>query len=92
MITFLLATIGKSLFLEVLGFIRLIFGSVWTTMASKVSEFMSLSGVSVGIGIFDLFVGIDFIVWATGLSVTIIITIRFINYIGTMVAGGIVRK
>jgi len=91
MITFLMASIGKSLFLEVLGFIRLIFGSVWTTMTARVADFMSLSGVSVGIGIFDLFVGIDFIVWATGLAVTIIITIRFINFIVVLVTGRVVR-
>lgn len=91
MITFLLATIGKSLFLEVLAFIRLIFGSVWTTLTSKVSEFMSLSGVSVGIGLVDLFVGIDFVVWATGLSVTIIVTVRFIRFITELISGRVVH-
>lgn len=79
MITFLLGSIVKALFIVVVSLVKTIFGSFWTELASRAATIASMDGVSVGLGIFDTFVGIDFIAWATGLAVTVVVTIRMIR-------------
>lgn len=81
MITFLMGSLLKIIFGTVITLIRGIFGPVWTTLAEKVTAFRALPGVDVGLGLFDMFVGIDFIVWATGFAVYIIVTIAFIKLV-----------
>jgi hypothetical protein len=88
MITFLIGAIVKSLFSAVVTLLvgsppvyNGIFGSFWTELSSRVATIASMDGVSVGLGIFDTFVGIDFIAWATGLAVTVVVTVRMIRLI-----------
>lgn len=81
MITWGLGVIVKTLFVVVVGLLRGIFGTFWTSLASRVATISNMDGVSVGLGIFDTFVGIDFIAWATGLAVTVVITVKMIRLI-----------
>jgi hypothetical protein len=81
MITYAIAMVVKGLFLTVVFVVRTLFGTAWTVLGTKVSGVLALEGVSAGLGLVDLFVGLDFIVWATGLAVTVVITIRLIRLI-----------
>lgn len=88
MITFLLGSIVKAMFTGIVALLvgtpptyNGLFGSFWTELASRAATIASMDGVSVGLGIFDTFVGIDFIVWATGLAVTVVVTIRLLRLI-----------
>jgi hypothetical protein len=88
MITFLIGSIVKSLFTAVVVLLvgtpptySGLFGAFWTELASRVATVASMDGVSVGLGIFDTFVGIDFIAWATGLAVAVVLTVRMIRLI-----------
>jgi hypothetical protein len=81
MITWLLGTVVKAVFLAVVITLRGIFGKVWTDLAGYVTTMKSLEGVGVGVKLFDMFVGIDFIVWATGFALFIVITIRIVRLI-----------
>lgn len=81
MIVYLLGLAVKALFLVVVVTVKTIFAPVWASVTSKTVAFLALDGVGAGLGLFDAFVGLDFIIWATGLSVTIIITIRMIRLI-----------
>jgi hypothetical protein len=81
MITFLIGSIVKTLFGTVVALLKGIFGSFWTELASRAATIAGLDGVSVGLGIFDTFVGIDFIAWATGLAVAVVLTVRMIRLI-----------
>jgi hypothetical protein len=81
MITFLIGSIVKALFMTVVSLLKTIFGSFWTELASRVATIAAMDGVSVGLGIFDTFVGIDFIAWATGLAVAVVITVRMIRLV-----------
>jgi hypothetical protein len=81
MITWLIGMAVRALFDGVLILVRTLFGSAWTTAAANIASVLQLPGVSTGLGIYDTFVGIDFTVWALGLAVTIIITIRVIRLV-----------
>lgn len=81
MIVYLLGVVVKSVFVFFIGAVRLLFGEIWVELAAKVSAFVALEGITVGLAFVDLFMGIDFIVWATGLSVLVVITIRVIRLI-----------
>jgi len=81
MITWLLGTVVKAVFLAVVITLRGIFGKVWTDLAGYVTTMKSLEGVGVGVKLFDMFVGIDFIVWATGFALFVVITIRIVRLI-----------
>lgn len=81
MITYLLGLGVRSLFDLVIGAVRMLFGSAWSNLASNVHNFLMLDGVAAGLGFVDTFVGIDFMVWATGLAVSIVITTRLIRLV-----------
>jgi hypothetical protein len=81
MITWLIGMAVRALFDGVLILVRTLFGTAWTTATSKIASVLQLPGISTGLGIYDTFVGIDFTVWALGLAVTIIITIRVIRLV-----------
>lgn len=81
MITYLLGVAVKSLFVVLVTLVRTLFGSVWTTLGTKVTAFLGLDGVGAGLGLFDAFIGLDFMIWATGLALTIVVTIRCIRLI-----------
>jgi hypothetical protein len=80
-IIYAIGLVVRTLFIGVVSLVRALFGSVWTTLATKVSEFGGLPGVGTGLALVNMFVGLDFVVWATGLAVTIVITIRMIRLI-----------
>jgi hypothetical protein len=81
MIVYSIGVVVKALFVGVLFLVRGLFGTIWTTLASKVTSVLQLPGVGVGLGFVDMFVGLDFIAWATGLAVTVVITIRLIRLV-----------
>ena len=89
MIVYLIGMIVKGLFTTVIGLMRLIFGTVWTTLSSKVTEVLVLPGVGAGLGLFDAFVGIDFIAWAVGLAVTIVVTWRMMKIVIGLFSRGV---
>lgn len=89
MIVYLIGMIVKGLFTTIIGLMRVIFGSAWTTLSSKVTEVLALPGVGVGLGLFDAFVGIDFIAWAVGLGVTIIVTWRMMKIVIGLFSRGV---
>ena len=81
MIIYLLGVVVKALFVVVVSLVRTMFGSAWTSVTSKTGSFLALPGVGAGLGLFDVFVGLDFIIWATGLALTIVLTIRCIRLV-----------
>lgn len=81
MITYMLALAVKSVFVAVLALVKVLFGSVWTTLAEKAGAFVALPGVEAGLGLFDAFVGIDYIVWAVEVALLIVVTMRLIRLV-----------
>jgi hypothetical protein len=88
MITFLLGAVLASLFNAAVAGLRLLFGKAWTDLAGYITQVKALDGVGVGLGLFDMFVGLDFILWATGFAVFIIITVRFVRLVMGLVSKG----
>jgi hypothetical protein len=81
MITYLLGVVMKAVFLAVVGAMRLLFGKAWTDLGTYVESVKALEGVGVGVKFVDMFVGIDFIVWATGFAVMVVITVRIVRLV-----------
>lgn len=89
MIVYLIGMIVKGLFTTIIALMRTIFGSAWTTLSTKVTDVLSLPGVGVGLGLFDAFVGIDFMAWAVGLAVTIVVTWRMMKIVIGLFSRGV---
>jgi hypothetical protein len=81
MITFLIGMVLKTMFDGVILVVRTLFGSLWTGLASRMVTILAMPSVGVGLGLYDVFVGIDFTVWGLGLAVTIIVTTRLLRLI-----------
>lgn len=85
MITYLLGVFVKSLFVIVVTIVRTMFNAppfyLWTTVGTKIAAFLALDGVGAGLGLFDAFIGLDFMIWATGLALAIVVTLRLIRLI-----------
>lgn len=77
MIIYWLGLALKAMFDLTLVLLRSVFGTLWTTVATKIEAVLQLNGVGVGLGLLNTFIGIDFIVWATGLAVAIVITMAW---------------
>lgn len=74
MIIYWLGLALKAMFDLTLVLLRTVFGTLWVKVGEKIAAVLDLSGVGVGLGLLNTFIGIDFIVWATGLAVAIVIT------------------
>ena len=81
MIIYLLGMVMRVVFEYAVGAMRLLFGDAWSKLATAVVSIKALPGVQAGIGLFDTFVGIDFLVWATGFAVLIIVTLRLVRLV-----------
>jgi len=77
MIIYLLGLALKAMFDGTIILLRTVFGTLWTTVGDKIAAVLQLNGIGIGLGLFNTFIGIDFIVWATGLAVTIVITMAW---------------
>jgi len=89
MITYLLGLAIKTFYVGVLGVVRVIFGPVWTMFADRLSSLLAMDGVQIGLGIYDMFVGIDFTVWAVGWALAVVVTMRLIKLIMGVVSKGV---
>jgi hypothetical protein len=86
MITLAIGAIINALFTTIVQLLVRLFRTVagttiWDDVTSRVATFAASEGVGVGLGLFDAFVGIDFVGWATGLAITIIVTVKITRLI-----------
>jgi hypothetical protein len=81
MIVYMLGTVMRVVFEYVVGAMRLLFGDAWGFLATRVTGILALEGVQAGIALFDTFVGVSFVSWATGFAVLIIVTLRLVRLV-----------
>lgn len=86
MIIYWLGLALKAMFDLTLTLLRGVFGTLWTDVADKIAAALALNGVGVGLGLLNTFIGIDFIVWATGLAVAIVITMAWFRALRGLVS------